>query len=46
MGRLADALKDSSFIVTGELTPPKGTDLDDLFDKAAWPWPQWRSVTC
>ena len=34
MGRLADALKDSSFIVTGELTPPKGTDLDDLFDKA------------
>lgn len=34
MGRLADALKDSSFIVTGELTPPKGTDLGDLFDKA------------
>jgi len=34
MGRLAEALKDSSFIVTGELTPPKGTDLGDLFDKA------------
>ena len=34
MGRLADALKDSSFIVTGALTPPKGTDLGDLFDKA------------
>ena len=34
MGRLAEALKASPFVVTGELTPPKGTDLGDLFTKA------------
>ncbi len=34
MGRLAEALKASPFVITGELTPPKGTDLGDLFTKA------------
>ena len=34
MGRLAEALNSSSFVVTSELTPPKGTDLDELFAKA------------
>jgi len=34
MGRLAEALKVSPFVVTSELTPPKGTDLGDLFTKA------------
>ena len=34
MGKLAKALKSSSFVVTSELTPPKGTDLDELFAKA------------
>ncbi len=34
MGKLAEALRSSSFVVTSELTPPKGTDLDELFAKA------------
>ena len=34
MGKLAEALNSSSFVVTSELTPPKGTDLDELFAKA------------
>ena len=35
MSRLANALQRDSFVVTSELTPPKGTDLIDLFAKAA-----------
>ena len=31
---LADALKAGRFVVTSELTPPKGTDLGPLFAKA------------
>ena len=34
MNRLAKALKQNSFVVTSELTPPKGTDLSSLFAKA------------
>ena len=34
MSRLANALQHKSFVVTSELTPPKGTDLTDLFAKA------------
>ncbi len=34
MGKLAEALNSSSFVVTSELTPPKGTDLEELFAKA------------
>ena len=34
MGKLAEALNSSTFVVTSELTPPKGTDLDELFSKA------------
>ena len=34
MGKLAEALNSSSFVVTSELTPPKGTDLDEIFAQA------------
>ena len=34
MNKLANALKQDSFVVTTELTPPKGTDLSGLFAKA------------
>lgn len=32
--RLAQALASNRFVVTSELTPPKGTNLDPLFEKA------------
>ena len=34
MSKLADALESGKFVVTSELNPPKGTDLQPLFDKA------------
>jgi 5,10-methylenetetrahydrofolate reductase len=34
MGRFADTIRSKRFAVTTELTPPKGTDLTDLFGKA------------
>ena len=34
MSKLKAALEGEGFIVTSELTPPKGTDLDPLVDKA------------
>jgi 5,10-methylenetetrahydrofolate reductase len=34
MGTLFNALSTSKFLVTSELTPPKGTDLSDLLQKA------------
>lgn len=33
MNKLADALNQDGFVVTSELTPPKGTDLSGLFAK-------------
>lgn len=34
MSKLADALESGKFVVTSELNPPKGTDLQPLFEKA------------
>ena len=34
MSRLADKIRSKGFVVTTELTPPKGTDLSELFSKA------------
>ena len=34
MSRLAQALSMSEFVVTSELIPPKGVDLEPLFEKA------------
>ncbi|MCI0440814.1 MAG: methylenetetrahydrofolate reductase [Chloroflexi bacterium] len=34
MSRLSEALESGKFVVTGELTPPKGTDLAPLFKRA------------
>ncbi len=34
MSKLSDALAANEFVVTSELTPPKGTDLNPLFAKA------------
>ena len=34
MSKLSDALASKAFVVTSELTPPKGTDLGPLFAKA------------
>lgn len=34
MSKLSDALASGTFVVTSELTPPKGSNLDPLFDKA------------
>jgi len=34
MSKLSDALASKTFVVTSELTPPKGTDLGPLFAKA------------
>ena len=34
MRTLAEKLKDGEFVVTAELTPPKGTDLSEVFGKA------------
>jgi len=35
MGRLANALQAGDFVITSELTPPKGTDLAPLLARAA-----------
>lgn len=35
MSKLADKVHSGAFVVTTELNPPKGTDLSDLFAKAA-----------
>ena len=35
MSHLKTALENGEFVVTSELTPPKGTDLDPLLDKAS-----------
>src|SRR5262245_56569585 len=34
MSRFSDAIKSGRFLVTAELNPPKGTDLDDMLRKA------------
>ena len=34
MNRLADKIKNKQFVITGELNPPKGIDLESLFKKA------------
>jgi 5,10-methylenetetrahydrofolate reductase len=34
MSKLEDKIRSRQFVVTSELTPPKGTDLSDLFAKA------------
>ena len=34
MGRLSEKFLSGSFVVTSELTPPKGTDVDTLLEKA------------
>jgi len=34
LNRLRNALEQGDFVITTELTPPKGTDLSALFDKA------------
>ena len=34
MNKLRDAFEQDQFVITTELTPPKGTDLGQLFDKA------------
>ena len=36
MTRFSDSLKSNNFLVTAELTPPKGTDLGPIFDKAEY----------
>jgi methylenetetrahydrofolate reductase (NADPH) len=35
MSQLEDKIRAGRFVITGELTPPKGTDLTELFAKAA-----------
>ena len=35
MSQLADKIQSGQFVVTGELTPPKGTDVTELKAKAA-----------
>ncbi len=34
LNKFLDALEQDAFVITTELTPPKGTDLSGLFDKA------------
>jgi methylenetetrahydrofolate reductase (NADPH) len=34
MSKLEDKIRSKQFVVTSELTPPKGTDLSELFEKA------------
>lgn len=36
MTRFSDSLKSKQFLVTAELSPPKGTDLGPIFDKAEY----------
>lgn len=36
MIRFSDSLKSKQFLVTAELSPPKGTDLGPIFDKAEY----------
>ena len=35
MNQLSNKFKDNRFVVTSELTPPKGTDMEGLFLKAS-----------
>ena len=35
MSKLAEAIRSGDFVVTSELNPPKGTDLEPLYERAA-----------
>ena len=47
MRRLAQKINDGEFVVTTELTPPKGTDLEELFARAQLlrPWVDGINLT-